>query len=822
MRPLRAPSWRHACLGATALYLVGMVPGLAQAASQNTYTLQQNGVSLEISAPRADIIRVRMGKGGLPENASWAVSSDVRSHMVPMDVSDSATGADLKTSAVVVHVDKQTLAVTVTDSSGHVVLADAPGEASELDTTGTGGGFRLRKVMPEDEHFFGLGDKTGPLDRRGEAFSLWNTDAFGYAATTDPIYKSVPFVMGVDETGHSFGLFMDNTYRSFFDFGKSERNAFSFGAEGGPVDYYVMAGTDPKSVVEDYAYLTGTAPLTPLWALGFQQSHWSYMTQTEAKGIANRLRSDKIPADVVYLDIDYQIKDRPFTVNTETFPDLAGLVKDLKAENLHLVLITDLHIADVEDGSYAPYTSGKAAGIFLKKADGTDYVGTVWPGPAVFPDFSRPKARDWWGTQYTDFVKMGVGGFWNDMNEPAIFNVRSKTMPLDNIHRIEEPGFTPRDATHAEMHNVYGMLNSRATYEGVLKLSPDQRPFVLTRASYAGGQRYAATWTGDNSSSWNHLKLSVPQLVNLGLSGFSYSGDDIGGFAGDAPSPELLTRWIEVGAFNPIFRDHYQKDKAPQEVWVQGPDQEAIRRHYIEERYRLMPYIYGLAEENSRDGLPIMRPVFLEFPASLARSNGERSGDTQDQFMLGGDLLVAPAITGESAAAYAINLPGKGWYDYWTGQTIATDTTSETPQLDRLPVFVRPGAIIPKQPLVQSTMETPVGALELAVYPGDDCHGSLYADDGTSFAYKRGVFLRQNVTCQGDATGLTLSFDNRQGSYKPWWTGYNIVIHGWTGGAKVKLKGKTVTGQVDAAAGTLTIALPDQAKATSLRIDKAS
>ena len=779
-----------------------------------------SGVHLTITALRDDIIRIRAAKGDMPppEDASWAVSSVVRAKTVPLEVIEDENTYEFRTAKVIIKVDHKTLAVTVTDLAGHVVLADAAGTALNFDN----GGFRLRKAMPQDEHFFGLGDKTGPLDRRGEAFSLWNTDAFGFAATTDPIYKSVPFIMGVDETGHSFGLFMDNTYRSFFDFGKSERDAFSFGAEGGPVDYYVMAGTDPKSVVEDYAYLTGTAPLTPLWALGFQQSHWSYMTQTEAQGIADRLRTDKIPADVIYLDIDYQIKNRPFTVNTETFPDLPGLVQKLKAENMHLVLITDLHIADVEDGSYAPYTSGKAADIFVRQPNGADYVGTVWPGPAVFPDFSRPKARDWWGTQYADFVKMGVGGFWNDMNEPAIFNVRSKTMPLDTVHRIEEPGFAPRDASHAEMHNVYGMLNSRATYEGVLKLSPDQRPFVLTRASYAGGQRYAATWTGDNSSSWNHLKLSVPQLVNLGLSGFSYSGDDIGGFAGDAPSPELLTRWIEVGAFNPIFRDHYQKDKTAQEVWVHGPDQEGIRRHYIEERYRLMPYIYGLAEENSRNGLPIMRPVFLEYPASLARSNGERSGDTQDQFMLGADLLVAPAITGESPAAYTINLPGKGWYDYWTGKALDTDVTTETPTLERLPVFVRPGAIIPKQPLVQSTMETPVGALELAVYPGDDCRGALYFDDGNSFAYKRGVFLRQNVTCQSDARGLTLNFDARQGSYKPWWTGYSVVIHGWTGGARLKLKGKVLSGVVDAAAGTLTINLPDQAKATSIRIDRAS
>ena len=794
-----------------------LAAGALSAKPVESYRINREGVHLQITAPRADILRVRAGQSGLGEDASWAVSQDVRKAFVPMEVTEADHAVTLTTSALVVHLDTQSLAMTVTDLKGRVILADAKGAPLAFEN----GGFRLRKAMPVDAHYFGLGDKTGPLDRRDQAFSLWDTDNFGFASTTDPIYKAIPFVLGADESGHAFGLFMDNTYRSYFDFGKSERDAIDFGAEGGAVDYYVMAGPDPKAVVSEYAYLTGTAPLTPQWALGFQQSHWSYMTQSEVKGIADRLREDKLPADVIYMDIDYQIKNRPFTVNKEAFPDLPGLVSALKAENMHLVLITDLHVADVEDGSYAPYTSGKAAGIFLKKPDGGDYVGKVWPGPAVFPDFSRPKARDWWGTQYADFVKMGVSGFWNDMNEPSIFEVRSKTMPLDTVHRIEEPGFTARNATHAEMHNVYGMLNSRATYEGVLKLAPGLRPFVLTRASYAGGQRYAATWTGDNSSSWAHLKLSVPMLTNLGLSGFSYSGDDIGGFAGDAPAPDLLTRWIEVGAFNPIFRDHYQKDKAPQEVWVQGVDHEAIRRKYIEERYRLMPYIYSLAEENSRSGLPIMRPVFLEFPLSLARGNGERSGDTQDQFMLGGDLLIAPPVTGESSAPYLINLPSSGWYDYWTGQVLDKATTLETPRLERLPVFVRPGAILPKQPLVQSTGETPKGTLELAVYPGADCHGSLYMDDGSSFAYKSGAYLRQGLSCNLEGKGLTLSLGKREGSYTPWWSGYSVVIHGWTGAAKVKANGKSLASSFDPASETLTIALADASFSGALKIEHA-
>jgi alpha-glucosidase len=788
-----------------------LTAGAAHARPADRYVVERGGVRLEITAPRADIVRIRAGHPALPEDASWAVAPAVRARRTPIDVAETADTVTLTTPALTVTLDRRRLAVTIADRAGHVLLADAPGEALAF----AGGGFRARKAMPQDAHYFGLGDKTGPLDRRGGAFTMWNTDSFGFGPATDPIYKSVPFVIGLEDDGTSFGLFLDNTWRSSFDFGKAERAAWSFGAEGGPLDYYVMAGSGPKDIVQDYAYLTGTPPLTPLWALGFQQSHWSYMTQGEAQGIADRLRRDRIPADVLWLDIDYQDRNRPFTVDRKAFPDLPGLVKSLAAQDLHLVTITDLHIARAPGEGYKAYDSGTAADIFVRKPDGQAYVGPVWPGPAVFPDFSRPKARAWWGEQFRPLVGMGVSGFWNDMNEPAVFETPTKTMPLDVRHRIEEPGFAPRTAAHAEMHNVYGMLNTRATYEGVLALAPDRRPFVMTRASYAGGQRYAATWTGDNVSNWAHLNLSTTQLVSLGLSGFAYAGDDIGGFAGDAPSPELLTRWIEVGAFNPIFRDHYQKDKPAQEVWVHGPAHEAIRRRYIEERYRLMPYLYALADENSRTGLPLMRPVFLDYPAVVGK--GDHLGGTEQQFMLGPDLLVAPPPTPESPAGYVNPLPGPGWYDYWTGRRIAAATTPETPALDRLPVFVRPGAIIPRQPLVQATGQVPRGDLELAVYPGANCRGTLYFDDGVSFAYRRGVFLRQGVTC--DAAHLT--FGAREGNWRPWWRGIAVSVHGWTGAApRVSVDGRTVPATIDAATRTLRFTLPDMPRPASVAIGR--
>jgi alpha-glucosidase len=418
---------------------------------------------------------------------------------------------------------------------------------------------------------------------------------------------------------------------------------------------------------------------------------------------------------------------------------------------------------------YAPFDSGIAGHHFVRKADGSLYVAPVWPGPSVFPDFTRAATRRWWGDQYRDFIADGFSGFWNDMNEPAVFETPTKTMPVDNLHRIESDDFAPRDAVHAEIHNVYGMQNTRGTAEGMARLRPGVRPFVMTRASYAGGQRYSVTWTGDNSSTWDHLRLCVEQLTNLGLSGFAYSGCDVGGFIGGA-SPDLLTRWYQVAAFTPVDRNHSQ-DTAPRaEPWVDGPVHLAIRRHFIEERYRLMPYLYALAEQNARTGDPLMRPLFYDYPDAL-----KSDCDQAMSFTVGRDLLVAGPPRPESPRPFDICLPAGGWYDYWTGLPVAEHKLTRTPKLAELPLFVRAGAIIPRQALVQSTSQKPIGPLQLDVYPGEDCRGTLYFDDGISV---NGPSLRQAVTCSAGPNGVSLSFGPRQGSYAPWWKQIAVTVHG--------------------------------------------
>ena len=787
----------------------------------NGIEVRQNANVLRVVALRDDVLRIRLSSsGGLAEDASWAVPADIRQKAVDVFTDSLPDAYGFHTKLLRVQIERTTLRLTVSDLQGNILQEDQPGWPAEFHA----GSFRVFKKMPPDEHYFGLGDKVGALDRRGQSFRLWNTDAFLFQESTDPIYKSIPFFLTM-RAGRSMGFFLDNTWATNFDFGMAERDIYSFGAEGGPIDYYLFYGPSPKQVIRTYAWLTGLPPLPPLWSLGFQQSRFSYETEERVREVAARLRADKIPSDVLYLDIDFQKEHRPFTVDPAKFPHFDRMLADLKRENFQVVAITDLHIAKLPDAGYTPYDSGTAGNHFVKNPDGSNYVGTVWPGPSVFPEFTRPKTREWWGTLYKNFLAEGIGGFWNDMNEPSVFQTANQTMPDTVQHRIEEPGFRPRIATHLEIHNVYGMENSRATYEGLLKLNPDSRPFVLTRATYSGGQRYAATWSGDNTSSWNHLRLTTPMLLNLGLSGFGMCGADVGGFVG-TPSPELLTLWTELAAFQPIDRNHTNKGSGDKEVWVHGPAQEAIRRRYIEERYRLLPYLYTTVEELSRSGIPVVRPVFLEFP-SAKEDLHPFDLDAGNEFLFGPDLLVAPPPFPEQPDSYPLKLPPGIWYNYWTGAKIQDTPKKEDtgglllkPTLDTLPVYVREGAILPMQPLIQSTEETPKGELTLRVYPGNDCHGSLYADDGKTFAYKRGEMLRMEFSCAETPSGVTLHIGNHQGTYQPWWKQIHVEVYGWDSkGAKVtkdKLDGPAVA--VDHARHMLSLDLPDDGKGSDVDI----
>jgi alpha-glucosidase len=716
---------------------------------------------VRVTVFREGVFRVRVAPTGtFPKDFSWAVIESPEPPAFRVDETKDDVG--LTAGNIVVRIHKSPLLIDFTTDKGDVLAADSP----DLPMAWNAGRVHVWKRMPEDEGYYGLGDKAGPMNRRSRAFTMWNTDAFAWQESTDPLYKTIPFFIGLRKS-QAYGIFFDNTWRGSFDFGKEIHDVYSFGAEGGEVNYYFFAGPTPKKIVEDYTALVGHTKLPPLWTLGFQQSRYSYEPESRVYEIAKTFRDKKIPADAIYLDIDYQHGYAPFTVDRNKFPNFEKMISDLTAQGFHTVLITDLHIKKDPSHGYAPYDSGTQQDVFLKRADGTTYVGPVWPGESVFPDFTLIRARDWWGTLYKDFVGMGVSGFWNDMNEPAVFLTITKTMPLDVRHRLDDGTTLP----HIAIHNVFGMQNVRATSEGLLKLRPNERTFVLTRAAYAGTQRYAATWTGDNVSTWNHLGMSIPMLLSMGLSGYGMVGDDIGGFAG-SPEPELLTRWIETGAFNPIYRDHTAKGTADQEPWVHSARHEAIRKRFIEERYRLLPYIYTSVEEMTRTGIPLMRPLLLEYPQL------PEFFDDDHEYLFGPDLFVSP-VASELQDEKVIQLPPGNWYDYWTGEkTSERELIKLHPALDRLPVYVRAGAIVPLQPLIQSTSETPAGPLELRVYPGPNCMGSLYEDDGHSLNFEKGEFLRVNYSCQVADAGIKIVSVIDKDAFKPWWNAAEVTVYG--------------------------------------------
>ncbi len=772
----------------------------------------QDGIELTAGAAKVrvtqvynGVLRVRVAPSGhFPKDASWALVEMAMDYkFIPVQIHDGKNEVKMTAGNVHVSITKSPLLISFSDAAGTLYLADEP----SLPMAWNGERVHTWKKMPADENYYGLGDKAGPMNRRNRFFTNWNTDEFGWQESTDPLYKTIPFFIGLRK-GLAYGVFFDNTYRSVFDFGKESPDFFSFGAEGGELNYYFIAGPQPKKIIEQYTAMTGRSPLPPLWSLGYQQSRYSYYPESRAREIVKTLREKKIPADAVYFDIDYQQGNAPFTINREYFPAFEKMIADFRAQGMHTILITDLHIKKDPDHGYVPYDSGIKNDVFVKNPDGSVYVGMVWPGESVFPDFTLTRVRDWWGRLYKDFVRMGASGFWNDMNEPALFKRADKTMPLDTMHRLDDG--TGLD--HRAIHNVFGMQNVRATYDGLHKLQPDERPFVLTRAAYSGAQRYAATWTGDNSSTWNHLKMSTPMLLSMGISGFPLIGDDIGGFAGSPPA-DLLTRWFEVGAFNPIYRDHTAKDTEDQEPWVHGAEQEAIRRKYIELRYELMPYLYTGIEEASRTGLPLMRPVFLEYP-----QESDFYGNNRD-FLFGRDFFVAP-VTTEMVDAEEIALPPGEWYDFWTNTKLSSkEKLRLCPRLDEMPLYVRAGAIVPTQPLVQSTDEKPNGPLALRVYlPGtassEDCSGRLYQDDGHTFSYQKGEILRVNYSCQVSSSSVTVTSSVVKNAFQPWWKNAELTIYGAAATPReVRIGEKAIhEWRFDKQGNTVTLTVPDAVK----------
>lgn len=598
-------------------------------------------------------------------------------------------------------------------------------------------------------NFYGLGEKTLPYNRYGSRWTMWNSDFPAYGVKFDPLYESVPFLLKADSSG-AYGLFFDNTSKSNFDVGATLPDNLIYSARAGALELYIITGKNAADVVKKLADLTGKMHMPPIWSLGYQQSRWSYYPESEVLDLARGFRKNKIPCDVIYLDIDYMDGYRCFTWSPKNFPTPVSMLDTLHDKGFKVVTIIDPGIK--EDKGYGVYDSGVKKDVFVKMPNGKYFVGRVWPGDCVFPDFFNKKTRQWWGEQYKSLLRFGVDGFWNDMNEPSVFNTPNKTFPLDAVHVLDDG-----TAMHYEVHNAYGMQMARATREGLEKLEPDKRPFVLTRANYAGGQRYAAMWTGDNFASFAHLKLALAMYLNIGVSGQPFVGSDVGGFVGN-PSAELFTRWLELGTFTPFFRTHSVKDSKPREPWAFGPEFTAINRRIIDRRYKMMPEVYTAFRNAHESGLPIVRPLYLDFPEDT------EAYKISNEFLFGSKLLVAPVLD-SGVVKRGVYLPPGNWASIYDGLEIPQGWHEVVAPLGETPVFVKEGTILFTQSLIQSTSEQ-ADTLFLRVYGRESAAGDAYFDDGHSLAYRDGDFLSLGATFKSDGTAGKFEF-SASGGYTP-------------------------------------------------------
>lgn len=600
---------------------------------------------------------------------------------------------------------------------------------------------RVRAILPIEPgtNLYGTGMVTGPLLRNGRAVTLWNTDNYTYEKDGGRrLYQSHPWVLAVRADGSAFGVLADTTWAAEI----SLDGAIVISSDGPSFPVLVIERGSPQAVVAELAHLTGRMPLPPLWALGYQQCRWSYQPAARVRQIADEFRARRIPCDVLWMDIDYMDGFRVFTFHPKEFPDPRGLNTYLHQRGFKAVWMIDPGVkADPADPTYA---SGTATDVWVQDAFGAPYRGNVWPGECRFPDFTRPETRAWWAALYGDFMATGVDGVWNDMNEPAVFDVPGGTMPLHNWHR---GGGGLESGPHARYHNVYGLLMVRATREGVAAANPGKRPFVLTRSNFLGGQRYAATWTGDNQSTWEHLRMSIPMALNLGLSGQPFNGPDLGGFAGEA-TPELWGHWVAVGAFFPFCRAHAQKGAADKEPWAFGPAVEEIARTALQRRYRLLPYLYTRFHESSRDGLPVMRPVFFADPRDPALRAEDRA------FLVGPDLLVVPKW------AEAPALPRGNWRSV---SLAGEDPVRDPVQPD---VRLRPGAIVPLGRSIQSTADYSLDPLTLLVALDDSgrAEGFLYEDAGDGYGYQQGDYLLTTYRASREGSRVTVAVERTEGA----------------------------------------------------------
>ncbi|MBM3462300.1 MAG: alpha-glucosidase [Armatimonadetes bacterium] len=705
---------------------------------------------IEVTSPEAGVLRLYCrAPGAHPRNVVHAVphrTSRALTFQRPGTIVEDALRLSFEADG----------GATVSGSAGrHLTIREVVPRAT--------GGMRMTLETNPRAPYFGLGDNTGPMNRRDRVCTMWNSDTTTHTPSRTPLYDSFPVFLSRGETDW-YGVFMDNTARSRFDMSATDPTLVEIEVDTGDIDLYVIAGPTPRDVVRRYVALTGTMEMQPKWMLGYQQSRWSYTPDRRVMEVARTFRELHFPCDVIYLDIDYMDRFRSFTFNPTDFHDARRLIDDLHALGFKVIPI--LNSAVAVDEEFPPYTEARDHDYFVKTPEGKPFEGEMWPGLSSFPDFTIQAAREWWADLHANLFKLGVDGIWNDMNEPTVFKTDTLTFPEDAVHA--------ENRTHLEIHNVYANFMNVATHRAAHKFRPDGRTPIMTRAAYPGIQRYAFRWTGDNHSWWEHMPMAIQQVANLGLCGVPFSGPDVGGFSDDC-SPELFLRWVQMGVFFPYLRAHTRQGTRDQEPWSFGDEVLAITRKFVELRYRLIPYLYTLLADAARGGELMLRPMFYEFP------DDARSVVADDQFMLGSDFLVAP-IMAPSRFWRAVYLPPGEWFSFFSG-VLHEGGQVEVAQvpLDHIPVYVRANAIIPMVEPSQYVGEKSTDRIQWHVWAArGKGEGRLYEDDERTpdAPSNPARFCETRVSGRFRAARVHLEFQARQGGHQPGARIFEVIIHG--------------------------------------------
>ncbi|MBD2202053.1 glycoside hydrolase family 31 protein [Calothrix sp. FACHB-1219] len=739
--------------------------------SDSTVNFDCGNSRLQVTILSPNLIRVRFSPTGeFTPRRSWAVTvDDSEWTQLPFEVQDNETAVEITTGKIRLCVEKQNSRLVCFDKDNHPFAEDV-----DLGIGWRQGAVAGWKKIYADEHFYGFGERTGFLDKLSQVKTNWTVDALDYDALTDEMYQAIPFFMAL-RPELSYGIFFNTTFWSQFDIGAAQPGVWKMETRGTELDYYIIYGPEPADILRIYTQLTGKMPLPPKWALGYHQCRWSYESEDVVRELAQEFRQRRIPCDVIHLDIDYMRGYRVFTWSPQRFPEPGKLIGDLAQAGFKTVTIIDPGVKYEPEANYHVFDTGLANDYFVRKADGALFHGYVWPEKAVFPDFLRSDVRQWWGDLHKSLTDIGVAGIWNDMNEPAIDNRpfgdggEKIWFPLDAPQGDEEKqgsreqgaggNLSASSTTHLEVHNLYGLMMAKACAEGLKRYRQTERSFVLTRSGYAGVQRWSAVWMGDNQSLWEHLEMSLPMLCNMGLSGVAFVGCDIGGFAGNATA-ELFARWMQVGMLYPLMRGHSAMSTARHEPWVFGDRTENICREYINLRYQLLPYIYNLFWEAAQTGAPILRPLFYHYPRD------RQTYTIYDQVFLGASLMAAP-IYRPGVEYRAVYLPAGTWYDWWTGEqyTGPTHILSHAP-LEKMPLYVRGGAIIPMQPVQQYVGESPQNSLRWRIWPGDNQY-LFFEDDGISNSGQNQNYSLREIRVYTQENQIVVDIVRRVGEWIP-------------------------------------------------------